>query len=151
MGVAPPRMRRSRTASVSSARCARRSSEAFSLRSRSRQVACFELRVRPTQEKAQQQPFDLLPPLLILFLVPGHTKRSAGEESLTGGLLHGFLPALIADTGTQSQHRIDISAFPMHAWPFEPGLDDAGVGTLDAAAAKRPSLLLKERIAHQLF
>src|SRR5437763_8328337 len=135
MGVAPPRMRRSRTASVSRARCARRGSEAFSLGSRSRQVACFELRVRPTQEKAQQQPFDLLPPLLILFLLPGHTKRSAGEESLTGGLLHGFLPAVIADTGAQRKPRIDISAFPMHAWPFESVLDDAGVGPLDTSTA----------------
>src|SRR2546421_4632504 len=78
MGVAPPRMGRSRTARVPRVRCARRGSEAFSLGSRSRQVACLELRVRSTQEKAQQQPFDLLPPLLILFLVPGHTKRSAG-------------------------------------------------------------------------
>src|SRR2546421_1920906 len=90
MGVAPPRMGRSRTASVSRARGARRGSEAFSLGSRSRQRACLELRVRPTQEKAQQQPFDLVPPLLILCLLSGHTTGSAGEESLTAGLLHGF-------------------------------------------------------------
>src|SRR2546423_5613643 len=151
MGVAPPRMGRSRTARVPRVRCARRGSEAFSLGSRSRQVACLELRVRSTQEKAQQQPFDLLPPLLILCLLPGHTKRSAGEESLTGGLLHGFLPAVIADTSAQSQHRIDLSAFPMHTWPFESVLDDAGVGTLDTSTANGPAVLLKARIVPEGF
>src|SRR2546421_12617840 len=113
MGVAPPRMGRSRTARVPRVRCARRGSEAFSLGSRSRQVACLELRVRSTQEKAQQQPFDLLPPLLILFLVPGHTKRSAGEEPFAGGPLHAFLPPGIADPGAPSQQRMYIAAFPI--------------------------------------
>src|SRR2546423_10766353 len=103
MGVAPPRMGRSRTARVPRVRCARRGSEAFSLGSRSRQVACFEVRVRPTQEKAQQQPFDLLPPLLILCLLPGHTKRSAGEEAFTGGLPPRFLPTGPADTTAPKQ------------------------------------------------
>lgn len=39
----------------------------------------------------------------------------------------------------------------MHAGSFEPLLDDAGVGALDAAASNGPSLLLKAGIVHQLF
>jgi hypothetical protein len=65
--------------------------------------------------------------------------------------VHGFLPAVITDRGAQSQQRIDISAFPMHAWPFEAFLDDAGVGTLGASTPNGPCLLLKARIVHQVF
>lgn len=68
---------------------------------------------------------------------------------MTRGLLHGFIPAVMTETGAQSQQRIHIGAFPMHAWPFKPLLDDAGVGTLCAATPTGPSLLLKERRVHQ--
>jgi hypothetical protein len=99
MGVAPPRMGGSRTASDSRASCARRCSEAFSLGRRSRHVVCLELRASNREEKVQKKLLDLLPLLLILFLLTGHTLIPACEESLTGGLLHGFLPAVIADPG----------------------------------------------------
>ena len=35
--------------------------------------------------------------------------------------------------------------------PYAPCLDDTGVGTLCAATANGPSLLLKARIVHQVF
>ncbi len=58
---------------------------------------CLELGLSKTEKQAEKQPFDLLLPLLIFLLLPGQTPGAAGEESLTRGLLHGFLPAVIAD------------------------------------------------------
>ena len=114
-------------------------------------MGCVDLRMRKIQEQAEKKQFNLLLHLFLFFLLTGETAGSADEESLTRGLLHGFLPAVIADPGAQSQHGVHMAAFPMHARAFEPCLDDAGVGTLDASTAKRPSLVLKEGIAHQLF
>ena len=114
-------------------------------------MSCLELGVRSQEEQAEKQPFDRVRHRLIFFLLPGEPRGAASEEPVTGGLLHGFLPAIIADPGAQSQHRIDIAAVPMHARPFESFLDDAGVGTLDASATNGPSLLLKEGILHQGF
>ena len=63
-------------------------------------MGCVDLRMRKIQEQAEEQEFNLLLHLFLFFRVPGETPGATGEESLTGGLLHGFLPALIADAGT---------------------------------------------------
>src|SRR5436305_13503120 len=129
-GVAPPRMRRSRTARGTRGRDARRGSQGLSLGSRSRQESCLELLVRKQEEQVEKKPFDLLPHLIRLVLLPGEPTGSAAQEPVLAGLVHGFLPAVIADPGAQSQHRIDIAAFPVHPRSFEPFLDDATVGAL---------------------
>ena len=92
-------MGRSRTARVSRGRGARRGSEAFSLLSRSRQLSCLELLAREQEEQAEKQPFDLVRHLLILALLPCKTAGAASEEPVPAGLLHSFLPAVIADPG----------------------------------------------------
>ena len=61
-------------------------------------MGCFDLRMRKIQEQAENQQFDLLLHLFRFFLLTGETPGAAAEESLTGGLLHGFFPAVIADT-----------------------------------------------------
>ena len=55
--------------------------------------------MRHQEEQVEQKHFYLLRHLLILFLVTGETTGAACEEPVTGRLLHGFLPAVIADTG----------------------------------------------------
>ena len=70
---------------------------------------------------------------------------------MTRRLVHGFLPAIITDTNAQSQQRIHMAGFPMHTWPFEACLDDAGIGTLGASTANGPALVLKARIVHQVL
>jgi hypothetical protein len=62
-------------------------------------LECLELRVRNTEEKVEKKQFDLLPHLLILFLLTCEPAGSACEEPVTGGLVPGFLPAVIADPG----------------------------------------------------
>ena len=90
-------MGRSRTASGSRDSYARRCSEEFFLGRRSRQGSCLELLMRKQEEQVEKQPFDLLPHLMRLVLLPGETTGSAGEEPVMRGLLHGFLPAVITD------------------------------------------------------
>jgi hypothetical protein len=84
-------MGRSRTASGTRGR------QGFSVGRRNRNWWRLELRVRKTQEQAENKPVHLLPQFVILFLLTGAAPRSAAEEAVTGGLLHGFLPAVITD------------------------------------------------------
>jgi len=62
-------------------------------------VECRELRVRKQEEQVEQKPFDLLSQLIILVLVTCEPARAAGEQPVTGRLVHGLLPAIIADPG----------------------------------------------------
>ena len=55
--------------------------------------------MRKQEEQVEKKPFDRVRHLLILVLLPCETAGSAGEEPVTGGLVHGFLPAVITDPG----------------------------------------------------
>ena len=58
-----------------------------------------------------------------------------------------LLPASVTHQGSQRQHWIDMCAWPVHAAPLEPCLDQQLVGTLDTAAANRVARLDKRQIA----
>jgi len=44
-----------------------------------------------------------------------------------------FVPAIIAGSGAQGQHRIDVGGCPMHSGPFEAGLHHDFVATFHDA------------------
>ena len=75
--------------------------------------------------------------------------KGASTMTLLASGLPGFLPAFVADAIAQSQHGIDIAAFPPHPAAFQAGLNHQLVGTLHHAGPDGPACLSEERILHQ--
>jgi hypothetical protein len=48
--------------------------------------------------------------------------------SMNGEALPIVLPAIMADAGSQGEHRVDMETLPMHASAFETRLDHEFVG-----------------------
>ncbi len=57
----------------------------------------------------------------------------AQSEHLVADGEPGFVPALITDSRPQGEQGMDMSARPVHAGPFEPGLHDELIGALHTA------------------
>ena len=79
-------------------------------------------------------------------------------STLSGELaqsVFNFRPIFSPTTGTEDiangEHGIDIGFCPVHTGAFEASLDHEFVATLDNAAAKGPTLCLKEGILDLLF
>ena len=75
--------------------------------------------------------------------------KGARTMTLLASGLPGFRPAFVADASAQSQHGMDMAAFPPHPAAFQAGLNHQLVGTLHHAGPAGPACLSEERIRHQ--
>jgi hypothetical protein len=70
---------------------------------------------------------------------------------LSGDFGPVFLPAVITDQVAQGDHRVDVLGRPAHAGPFQAGINDHFVPTLDRTGANGQALRLKGGILHVGF
>jgi hypothetical protein len=86
--------------------------------------------------------------LLDTLLVLVHMMLFLLSSLLFPKLIQRLLPAIIALSGAQGQHPIDILKLPLHARAFQACLDDTLIRTFDHTRTNWPSFALISWILH---